>query len=110
MRAIDRKGYHSETLSLLEALKQCDSFRTGYYTDLANKWSIEDRLGEWIASLSNNKSNTLKLSSLQLVDLHYKQYLCVADEIDLKDNRFDEKKARQFSKLFKDCNVKLVWD
>lgn len=108
MHAIDRKKYHSESLEFLEKLKEYDSNRTGYYTDLANKWSIEHPLADWIAVLERNRDMPIDLSNLSLVNLHYKQYLCVADRIDLSGNIFGGKMTDEISTLLNDCNVKFA--
>lgn len=108
MHATDRKKYHSESLEFLDKLKKYDSNRTGYYTDLANKWSIEHRLADWIATLERNRDMPIDLSNLNLVDLHYKQYLCVADRIDMSGNLFDGKQIDEISTLLNDCNVKFA--
>lgn len=80
----------------------------GYYVDLANKWSIEDRLGDWIASLDDNKQNALDLSNLDLAGVQYQQYFCVADQINLQQNKFAEDKRTTALKAFlNDCNVKF---
>lgn len=105
MRATDRKKYHSESLEFLEKLKKYDSNRTGYYVSLANKWSIEHRLAEWISTLDLNRDTPIDLSNLHLVELHYKQYLCVADQINLSDNEFDAKHSNEISMLLTHCNV-----
>lgn len=110
MRATDRKEHHSESLSFLDKLKVHDSNRTGYYTDLANKWSIEHRLADWISALETNRDTPIDLSDLSLVNLHYKQYLCVADQIDLSTNQFEAKRSDEMSTFFNDCNVKLALD
>lgn len=99
MRATDRKKYHSESLEFLTKLKMCDTNRIGYYSDLANKWSIEDRLADWINALEKNLDTPIDLSNLNLINLHYKQYLCVADEINLTANQFDEKSNKHITKL-----------
>lgn len=108
MRATDRKKYHTESLDFLEKLKKHDSNRTGYYVDLANKWSIEHRLAEWISALDLNRDTPIDLSKLNLVNLHYKQYLCVADQIYLTENDFDAKRSDDISTLFTHCNVKFI--
>lgn len=107
MRAIDRKQYHTESLEFLETLKKCDSLHIGYYVDLGNKWSIEDRLANWIASLEENTQKPLDLSNLDLVGVQYQQYLCVAEQIDLRHNKFGDGKRTDAVKAFlNDCNVK----
>lgn len=107
MRAIDRKAYHQETLGFLEILKKCDSVRIGYYVDLGNKWSIEDRLADWIASLEENKQSALDLSNLDLVGVQYQQYFCVAEHIDLRHNKFADGRRTDALKAFlNDCNAK----
>lgn len=107
MRAIDRKHYHKETLEYLEILKNCDALRIGYYVDLGNKWSIEDRLTDWIASLEVNQQNSLDLSNMDLVGVQYKQYFCVAERIDLRHNKFPGGRRTDALKTFLSaCNVK----
>lgn len=106
MRAIDRKANHTETLQYLEILKEHDSMRIGYYIDLANKWNIEDRLADWIASLEGNKRNALDLTNLDLVGVHYRQYFCVAESIDFRQNKFPDGKRTDALKAFLlECNM-----
>lgn len=109
MRAIDRKQYHSEALVFLETLKKCDSLRTGYYIDLGNKWSIEDRLADWIASLETNRDNILELTNLNLVNIQYQQYFCVADRINLEQNNIDNKRTAAIQELLTNCNVNVTF-
>lgn len=87
MRAIDRRQYHSKSLNHLELLKKADPLRNGYYTDLSNKWSIEEKLEEWISL--NSYYVPLNLSNLNLVALHYLEYICVADELLLQNNNLN---------------------
>lgn len=108
MRAIDRKKYHSESLEFLKKLNSCDPNRIGYYHDLSNKWSIEDRLEDWIRVLSTNREAPIDLSNLHLNNLHYKQYLCVADEINLAANYFEPKRFEEIFALLSYCNVKFT--
>lgn len=110
MRAIDRKQYHSQTLEHLESLKKYDSMRTGYYTDLANKWSIENRLQDWIASVHSKEDIALDLSNLNLVNLHYEQYLCVANEINLCQNLFNSNVIVSITRSLNRCNALIVFD
>lgn len=110
MRAIDRKQYHAEALQHLDTLKTCDAMRVGYYTDLANKWSIEYVLDEWITSIHSGNMSTCNLSKLNLTNLHYEQYLCVADEIDLRGNPLlhDNHRAVRNLMTLHDCNVHVL--
>lgn len=105
MRAIDRKNYHTESLEFIEKLKEYDPHRRGYYQDLCNKWSIEDRLEDWIEVVSINRDAAIDLSDLKLINLHYQQYLCVASEIDLGDNQFRTRHIIEIRELFDCCNV-----
>lgn len=107
MRAIDRKKYHSKSLEFLSKLKTFDVNRIGYYNDLANKWSIEDRLAEWILALEENRNTPIDLTNLNLFNLHYKQYLCVADQINLSDNQFNATRVNEISSLLNNCCVKF---
>ena len=63
MHATDRKKYHSESLEFLNKLKEFDSNRTGYYTDLANKWSIGHRLADWMVELGRNRDMPIDLQT-----------------------------------------------
>lgn len=110
MRATDRKNNHSESLAFLDKLTKYDSNRTGYYTDLANKWSIEHRLADWISALGSDRDTPIDLANLNLVNVHYKQYLCVADRINLSANQFDAKRTSDISSLLECCNVKFEFE
>lgn len=107
MRAVNRKEYHTASLEFLEKLKKYDSNRTGYYAYLADKWSIENRLVDWISALENNRHTLIDLTNSNLFNLHYKQYLCVADEIKLAGNNFDLKKTDEIYAFLNYCNVKF---
>lgn len=107
MRAIDRKKYHFESLEFLNKLKTFDVNRTGYYNDLANKWSIEDCLADWILALEENRNTPIDLANLNLFNLHYKQYLCVADQINLTNNQFEANRVNEISSLLNNCCVKF---
>ncbi|XP_031617079.1 geranylgeranyl transferase type-2 subunit alpha [Contarinia nasturtii] len=106
MRAVNRKEYHAASLEFLDKLKMYDSNRTGYYSDLADKWSIERGLIDWISALEKNRDTLIDLSNLNLVNLHYTQYICVANEIKLSGNNFDSKRTNKISTLLGNCNVK----
>lgn len=110
MRATDRQQNHSESLEMLEKLKEYDFNRIGYYTDLANKWSIENRLAGWILSVHENRDTPIDLSQMNLINLHYKQYLCVATQINLVGNQFDAQRVDDISALLNECNVKFTLD
>lgn len=110
MRATDRQQNHSESLELLDKLKKYDSNRIGYYTDLANKWSIEHCLGSWISAVQTNRDTPIDLLQLNLVNLHYKQYLCVATHINLTGNQLDAQRIDEISTLLNACNVKFTLD
>lgn len=108
MRAIDREQYHTESLQFLETLKEFDSLRKGYYIDLSNKWSVEDRLSEWISTLEANQLNPLDLSNLNLNEIHYRQYFCVADQVNLNGNNFNSKHLGDIKVFLENSNVKLI--
>lgn len=110
MRATDRQQNHSESLELLDKLKEYDSNRIGYYTDLANKWIIENRLAGWISSVHENRDTPIDLSQMNLINLHYKQYLCVATHINLAGNQFDAQRADEITTFLNACNVKFTLD
>lgn len=111
MRAIDRNQYHADALQHLESLKNYDSMRIGYYTDLANKWSIENKLEAWISAIHSNNDLTLDLSNLNLVNLHYEQYFSVADEINFKQNPMQQtKRVQSILNQLKHCNVRYLLD
>lgn len=104
MRAIDPKEHHTQALEHLDSLKKCDTMRAGYYADLANKWSIEERLGEWATAINTNESIRLDLAGLNLVSLQYHQYFCVADELNLSGNAFDQARLTPLVAVLKNCN------
>ena len=110
MRAIDRQKHHSESLELLDKLKIHDSNRIGYYTDLANKWSIGNCLASWILDVQANRDTPIDLSQKNLTNLQYKQYLCVATHINLTGNPFDAQRIEEITALLNACNVKLTVD
>lgn len=110
MRATDRRKNHSKSLEFLDKLKQYDSNRTGYYTDLANKWNVEHHLANWITSVKNDRDTPIDLSNLNLVNIHYKQYLCVADQINLTANQFNGERYNDISTFLSGCNVKFALD
>lgn len=110
MRATDRQQNHSESLELLDKLKTYDSNRIGYYTDLANKWSIENCLANWILAVHENRDTPIDLSQMNLINLHYKQYLCVATHINLTGNQFDAQRIDEISALLNACIVKFTLD
>lgn len=110
MRAIDRQQNHFESLELLNKLKTYDANRTGYYTDLANKWSIEHSLANWILAVQSNRDTPIDLSQMNLVNLHYKQSLCVATHINLTANQFDATRVNEILSFLNECNVKFTLD
>lgn len=111
MRAINRKQYHTEALAHLESPKKCDAMRIGYYSDLADKWSIEYQLEQWITSLHSGTMITCDLSNLNLISLHYEQYLCVAHAIDISGNPLNNNRLAQRNlAALRKCNVCLVPD
>lgn len=104
MRAINRKQYHNTTLEHLALLRKADPLRSGYYTDLGNKWIIEQVLEEWITKAEPNVP--IDLSQRQLVSLSYEQYLCVADVINLNGCCLRSDNATKLNAL-KNCRVKI---
>ncbi|XP_049301411.1 geranylgeranyl transferase type-2 subunit alpha [Anopheles funestus] len=85
MKAIDRRGYYETIRQHLTKLETVDALRKGYYLDLASKWSIENRLAEWIEA--GNLRSEIDLSGLQLTVVNYVQYFVTADVINLSTNR-----------------------
>ncbi|CRL00354.1 CLUMA_CG013627, isoform A, partial [Clunio marinus] len=85
MRSIDRFQYHDKTREFLKKLEIVDSLRAGYYKDLGSKWSIENKLKNWI---DNNEYLTgiIDLTDLDLTTLHYNQYFVIANDIKLGGN------------------------
>lgn len=110
MRAIDRKAHHTESLEYIEKLKECDPHRRGYYQDLSNKWSIEDRLEDWINAVNSDRNTPIDLSQLNLINLHYKQYVCVADKINFTGNQLNTRRINEISALLESCNVICTFD
>ncbi|XP_052896795.1 geranylgeranyl transferase type-2 subunit alpha [Anopheles moucheti] len=85
MKAIDRRGYYETIRQHLVKLETVDALRKGYYLDLASKWSIENRLDEWIEA--GNLSSEIDLSGMQLTVVNYVQYFVTADALNLSTNR-----------------------
>lgn len=105
MRAIDRSKYHTITLENLAKLRTIDPMRIGYYTDLGDKWLIEEKLQQWIEL---DATETLDLSDADLVGLHYDQYLCVADAILLGADACLRKGAeRKLKAVYESCGVEI---
>ncbi|XP_058452584.1 geranylgeranyl transferase type-2 subunit alpha [Malaya genurostris] len=95
MKAIDRRFYHEDIITYLDKLQIVDPMRQGYYRDLTSRWSIENRLEQWIGE--NGIPNArLDLSGLKLERVCYEQYLSVAEEIDLGANMFTEGSLNKF--------------
>lgn len=103
MRAINRKEYHNTTLKHLALLQKADPLRSGYYTDLGNKWIIEQVLEEWI--IRSELKFPVDLPR-QLVTLSYEQYLCVVDLINLNGCCLRSDNATKLNALEK-CRVKV---
>lgn len=110
IRAIDRKKNHLESLNYLDSLKKCDPMRIGYYNDLQSKWSIENALDDWIVSLHSNIEQPLDLSKLNLVNLNYQQYFCVAAKLNLEKNPFNQSRVSSILEVLKNCNVDILLD
>uniref|UniRef100_A0A182WGG1 Geranylgeranyl transferase type-2 subunit alpha n=1 Tax=Anopheles minimus TaxID=112268 RepID=A0A182WGG1_9DIPT len=85
MKAIDRRGYYETIREHLSKLETVDALRKGYYLDLASKWSVENRLEEWIEA--GNLCSEIDLSGMQLTGVSYVQYFATADAINLSANR-----------------------
>lgn len=108
MRAIDRPRYHSTTLDRLTSLVTLDPARSGYYRDLANKWSIEEALQKWISAGSYR--DTLDLSVSNIVTLNYDQYLCVADCISLGNCVVRPETQKKLEDIYAVCGVLIIKD
>lgn len=102
MRAIDRKRYHSVTLDHLKQLIKADPLRTGYYVDMSNKWSIEFKLADWIST--NQIEEPIDLADIDLVSIFYEQYLCVTDQIILKNELPQREQNLVKMNALKACN------
>lgn len=106
MRAIDRPRYHSTTLDRLTSLSTLDPSRAGYYTDLGNKWSIEEALQKWIDV--GSFKDTLDLSASNIVTLNYDQYLCVADCISLGNSALRLETQKKLEDIYAVCGVLII--
>ncbi|XP_055596290.1 geranylgeranyl transferase type-2 subunit alpha [Uranotaenia lowii] len=96
MKAIDRVQFYPQMISNLEKLQTVDPLRKGYYSDILQKWSIENRLVEWTARLQDQPNAALDLSGLGLTHLAFEQYLAIADELDLSGNALTETSLIKF--------------
>lgn len=97
MRAIDREGYHQQTIANLEKLKTVDSCRVGYYSDLISKWHTERVLLQWLKREDVNAP--VDFSAVQLTCLDYEQYFAVAKSIELGSNEMQPRIMRKMKVL-----------
>ncbi|XP_023939140.2 geranylgeranyl transferase type-2 subunit alpha [Bicyclus anynana] len=76
---IDANLYHKEIMVNLETLKDLDSQRAGYYSDLISKWSIEQQLPQDYNSNSLEYKISFSQKITSLPHLNYYSYCQVVD-------------------------------
>ncbi|KAL7728079.1 hypothetical protein ACLKA6_017928 [Drosophila palustris] len=78
MRAIDATTYHDQSLAHLAKLEQVDALRSGYYKDLAQRWTVELALAKWPQAAQFPQLFEIPIKSPKIP---YNQYLIVADTV-----------------------------
>uniref|UniRef100_A0A6M2DHR2 Geranylgeranyl transferase type-2 subunit alpha n=1 Tax=Xenopsylla cheopis TaxID=163159 RepID=A0A6M2DHR2_XENCH len=103
LRALDSKKYHEESLGLLEKIRKVDHMRKGYYSDLRNRWVIEQAIEEWLEQYNptDEKRNTLDLRNKNLTAVYHKQYFLIANCVDLRGNNLCPKFLEKLQSMFK---------
>lgn len=105
MRAIDRQQYHAKALDHLNVLKKADELRIGYYTDLASKWNVENRLERWI--IADDFDRPVDMSDAEICVLYYEQYFCVASAINLSKCNLRNGQQLKLNAL-QQCRVNVI--
>ncbi|KAJ8278247.1 hypothetical protein GJAV_G00085540 [Gymnothorax javanicus] len=94
MRALDPLGYEKETLAHFETLKDVDSMRSCYYSDLCSKFMIENT----ILKMEYAEVRVFSLSGKKLTTLCHLDQLLLVTHINLSSNQLQALPA-QFSVL-----------
>jgi len=104
MKSLDLVQYADSIKATLDLLKQVDSFRARYYSDLQSRIQFEVALTQ----NSSHLSDKFSLTNGRLTCLHHCQYLAFTLTVDLSNNLLNDKHLAQLYVLI-NCR-KLVLD
>ncbi|XP_061744747.1 geranylgeranyl transferase type-2 subunit alpha [Nerophis ophidion] len=83
MRALDPLGYEKETLAHFQTLKEVDSMRSAYYSDLCSKFMIENT----ILKMEYAEVRVFSVADKNLTTLCHLDQLLLVTHIDLSSNQ-----------------------
>ncbi|KAG7228743.1 hypothetical protein INR49_008521 [Caranx melampygus] len=94
MRALDPLGYEKETLAHFQTLKEVDSMRSAYYSDLCSKFMIENT----ILKMEYAEVRVFSISDRNLTTLCHLDQLLLVTHINLSSNQL-QRLPPQFAML-----------
>uniref|UniRef100_A0A673B370 Geranylgeranyl transferase type-2 subunit alpha n=1 Tax=Sphaeramia orbicularis TaxID=375764 RepID=A0A673B370_9TELE len=94
MRALDPLGYEKETLAHFQTLKEVDSMRSAYYSDLCSKFMIENT----ILKMEYAEVRVFSISDKNLTTLCHLDQLLLVTHINLSSNQL-QRLPPQFAML-----------
>ncbi|XP_008305382.1 geranylgeranyl transferase type-2 subunit alpha [Cynoglossus semilaevis] len=94
MRALDPLGYEKETLGHFQTLKEVDSMRSAYYSDLCSKFMIENT----ILKMEYAEVRVFSISEKSLTTLCHLDQLLLVTHINLSSNKL-QRLPPQFAML-----------
>ncbi|TKS75046.1 Geranylgeranyl transferase type-2 subunit alpha [Collichthys lucidus] len=94
MRALDPLGYEKETLAHFQTLKEVDSMRSAYYSDLCSKFMIENT----ILKMEYAEVRVFSISDKKLTTLCHLDQLLLVTHINLSSNQL-QRLPPQFAML-----------
>lgn len=94
MRALDPLGYEKETLAHFQTLKEVDSMRSAYYSDLCSKFLIENT----ILKMEYAEVRVFSISDRNLTTLCHLDQLLLVTHINLSSNQL-QRLPPQFAML-----------
>lgn len=86
MRALDPLGYEKETLAHFQTLKEVDSMRAAYYSDLCSKFMIENT----ILKMEYAEVRVFSISDKNLTTLCHLDQLLLVTHINLSSNQLQQ--------------------
>uniref|UniRef100_A0A3Q1GQ67 Geranylgeranyl transferase type-2 subunit alpha n=1 Tax=Acanthochromis polyacanthus TaxID=80966 RepID=A0A3Q1GQ67_9TELE len=86
MRALDPLGYEKETLAHFQTLKEVDSMRSAYYSDLCSKFMIENT----ILKMEYAEVRVFSISDKNLTTLCHLDQLLLVTHINLSSNQLQQ--------------------
>lgn len=86
MRALDPLGYEKETLTHFQTLKEVDSMRSAYYSDLCSKFMIENT----ILKMEYAEVRVFSISDKNLTTLCHLDQLLLVTHINLSSNQLQQ--------------------